>query len=364
VPSTGCSAHPEGPATVVDPTYPLELHLTGTYSLEPAEQLLALAADFTRFNDAHIRADLHFHNPATVLTKQTDAAQRLARSARTIVHTLKHQPMYHSPVIRAVFARVRQLAHLATDAADHLIDAAGILNDTREGLPIELGDDFLAVLTRQQALQEAGRRFDLVASLTALGATDALATAETYVVERRHRGSLPAHQPPVLSATQNTVLRAVANGDVAITGGKALLSREDLRISITTIRSLESRGMIWRENCPDWFRDERVHLTAAGRRDLAASFARPRPASPATARPAALRPDSAPAPHLHRLTGQLPDEHAPLEPLRRPTPLPCTTSPVRSPTRFSAPLPATSPSTSPSATRPLPSTTTAPAAAP
>ncbi|MFF3979713.1 hypothetical protein [Streptomyces sp. NPDC001828] len=75
-------------------------------------------------------------NPTTVLTQQTDTAQHLARSALAIAETLGHQPsMYHSPVIRAVFARVRQLAHLATDAADHLIDAVDILNDTRAGLP-------------------------------------------------------------------------------------------------------------------------------------------------------------------------------------------------------------------------------------
>ncbi|MCZ0974724.1 hypothetical protein O1L55_32575 [Streptomyces albulus] len=67
--------------------------------------------------------------------------------------TLNAQPMYHSPEIRAVYARVRQLAHLATDAADHLIDAVDILDHTRAGLPVELGDDFLAVLTEQEARQ-------------------------------------------------------------------------------------------------------------------------------------------------------------------------------------------------------------------
>lgn len=203
--------------------------------------------------------------------------------------------MYHSPVIRAVLARVRQLAHLATDAADHLIDATDILNDTREGLPIELGEGFLAVLTDQQALHEAHRRFELVASLTALGAPDALATAETYAAERRHRGFLPAHRPPSLSTTQNLVLRAVANGDVAITDGKALLHREDLRVSIATIRSLESRDLVAREDCPAWILDERVHLTATGRRDLAASFVRPRPAALTTTRPAVLGPGQPPA---------------------------------------------------------------------
>ncbi|KUO04628.1 hypothetical protein [Streptomyces caeruleatus] len=92
--------------------------------------------------------------------------------------TLNAQPMYHSPDIRAVYSRVRQLAHLATDTADHLFDAVGILNHTRDGLPVELGDDFLAVLSEHEALQEAGRRFTLVMHLTVLGASDASAAAE------------------------------------------------------------------------------------------------------------------------------------------------------------------------------------------
>lgn len=200
--------------------------------------------------------------------------------------------MYHSPDIRAVYARVRQLAHLATDAADHLIDAVDILDHTRAGLPVELGNDLLAVLTEQQAREEAGRRFTLVANLTALGSSDALATAELFVAERRHRGFVPEHQPPALSPTQSATLRAVARGDVAITNNKPYPSREDIRVSITTIRALESRGLVMREDCPDWFRDERLHLTAGGRRDLAASFARPRPTG-VTTRPAPPVPTAA-----------------------------------------------------------------------
>ncbi|MFE0380160.1 hypothetical protein ACFW1M_32410, partial [Streptomyces inhibens] len=178
-----------------------------------------MAADFTRFNDAHQRHALNGPTPATLLTAQTESAQHLDRSALAIVHTLSAQPMYHSPAIHAVYARVRQLAQLATDAADHLIDAVDILDHTRAGLPVETGDGFLAVPTEQQARQEAGRRFSLVASLTALGASDALATAELFVAERRRRGFVIEHQPPALSHTQNAALRAVARGDVAITGG-------------------------------------------------------------------------------------------------------------------------------------------------
>ncbi|GAA2312639.1 hypothetical protein Scani_00060 [Streptomyces caniferus] len=245
-----------------------------------------LAADFTRFNDAHLRHSLNGPNPTTLLNAQTESAQHLARSALAIVDTLNAQPMYHSPAIHAVYARVRQLAHLASDAADHLIDAVDLLDHTRAGLPVELGDGFLAVVTEQEARRGAGRCFSLVASLTALGSSDALATAELFAVERR-RGFVPEYRPPALSRTQDSTLRAVARGDVAITGGKPYLRREDLRVSISTIRALESRGLVMREDCPAWGRGERVHLTAAGRRDLAASFARPRSTAPAAARPPA-----------------------------------------------------------------------------
>ncbi|USA00496.1 hypothetical protein NCG97_07060 [Streptomyces lydicamycinicus] len=142
-------------------------------------------------------------------------------------------------------------------------------------------------MTEQEARRGAGRCFTLVASLTALGSSDALATAELFAVERRLRGFAPKYQPPALSHTQDTTLRAVARGDVAITSGKPYLRREDLRVSISTIRALESRGLVMREDCPDWFRDERVHLTAAGRRDLAASFARPHSTAPTATRPPA-----------------------------------------------------------------------------
>ncbi|MFJ2739702.1 hypothetical protein ACIO3O_08535 [Streptomyces sp. NPDC087440] len=204
--------------------------------------------------------------------------------------TLNAQPMYHSPEIRAVYARVRQLAQLATDAADHLLDAFDILETTRAGLPLELGDDFLAVLSEQEARREAGRRFTLVASLTALGAPDALATAERYVIERRNRGVVSAYRPPALSPAQHTTLRAVAQGDVSLTNDGPYLRREDIRVSISTIRALESRGLVMRADCPDWDRHERVHLSADGRRDLAASFARPQPTTLTTTQPAAPRP--------------------------------------------------------------------------
>lgn len=195
--------------------------------------------------------------------------------------------MYYSADIRAVFARVRQLAHLATDAAEHLIAAEDILVTTQAGLPIELGDDFLAVLTPAQARQEAGRRFTLVTELMALGSLDAVTAAELYVADRRHRGYEPDYQPPALSRTQLTALREIARGQVTISEGRTFLRGDDIRVSISTLRSLETRGLVTREPCPLWLHDERAHLTPAGYRDLAATFGRPQPPTVTAARPTA-----------------------------------------------------------------------------
>ncbi|MFC0844754.1 hypothetical protein ACFH04_13700 [Streptomyces noboritoensis] len=85
----------------------------------------------------------------------------------------------------------------------------------------------------------------------------------------------------------------MARGDVSITGDKPYLRHEDIRVSISTIRALENRGLVSREDCPDHFRDQRVQLTSAGRRDLAASFAQPRPTALTTTQPAALPPAAA-----------------------------------------------------------------------
>ncbi|MFD3563545.1 hypothetical protein ACFWVU_28320 [Streptomyces sp. NPDC058686] len=158
---------------------------------------------------------------------------------------------------------------------------------------MELGDGFLAVPSEQDARQEIGRRFTLVSELTALGASDAVATAEQYVAERRHYGYLPEHQPPALSRTQSSTLHAIARGEVTISDGRPYHRREGVRFSISTIRALENRGLITREDCHLWLVDERVHLSPAGRRDLAASFAHTRSAALSTRRPAAPQPATA-----------------------------------------------------------------------
>ncbi|MFJ9979364.1 hypothetical protein [Streptomyces cyaneofuscatus] len=220
-----------------------------------------------------------------MLITQEEAAQDLARTALGIVTTLNDQRMYESPEIRAVYARVRQLAHLADDAVDHFIAAEDILLAAQAGLPVETGDGFMTVPTEQQASREALRYFDLVGERLSLGAVDAVAAAELYVTDRRFRGHVPDHRPPVLSPAQSSTLRAIAHGEVTISSGRPWLSRDGLRVSISTVRALESGGLVTRTPCPRPLQDERLVLTSAGRRGLAATFARPRPTALTTGRP-------------------------------------------------------------------------------
>ncbi|MER7932924.1 MULTISPECIES: hypothetical protein [unclassified Streptomyces] len=251
----------------------------------PAEHLLALAGDFTRHNDASAAIRLTASDPATAtaLNQLADLTQHLSDSALHIVDVLNEQSMHHSPTILAVYARVKQFALLTITAAEHLQIAAGILDITRAGMPIH--DDGLP-LTSQQALDQARSRLTLVRDLTALGAKDALATAELFVAERSRRGARPLHQPPALSTAQDAALRAIVQGEVTITDDRPVIRSNDVRVSINTIRSLESRGLVIREPCLLRHHDERVHLTADGSHGLAASFGLPRPPAPTASRPA------------------------------------------------------------------------------
>ncbi|MEV7145453.1 hypothetical protein AB0O05_03000 [Streptomyces sp. NPDC093084] len=107
--------------------------------------------------------------------------------------------------------------------------------------------------------------------------TNPTVPAEHLLAERSRRGARPLHQPPALSTAQDAALRAIVQGEVTITDGRPIIRSNDIRVSINTIRSLESRGLVIREPCLLRHQDERVHLPAG----------RPagRPAAPA-ARPA------------------------------------------------------------------------------
>lgn len=70
---------------------------------------------------------------------------------------------------------------------------------------------------------------------------------------------------------------------MTISGGKPVIGEAAVRVDISTIHALETRGLVALEDCVPWLNRERVHLTADGCHALAAAFSRPR----AAARPAA-----------------------------------------------------------------------------
>lgn len=72
------TARPSPPLNFPCPETPLS---DTPLSLEPAEQLLSLAADFTRFNDVDLRHAVNENRPAAILGTQTAGAQALAHSA-------------------------------------------------------------------------------------------------------------------------------------------------------------------------------------------------------------------------------------------------------------------------------------------
>ncbi len=262
----------------------------------PPEALLALGADYNRHNDALHSLyvmEINGAKPATAVGRQIPRTQHLAKSALHIVEALNEQPMFPSPGIRSVYARIRQLAHLALGAADHLLDAEDILDDTRVGAPSEHG----VPLTAEEAREEVRGRLILVRDLTALGADDTLATAELLTTEMRQQRLLPAGRSLDLSPAQHAVLRAVAQGFVTVDRhtDKPRVSRDDVRVSISTVRSLEARGLLGREETPRVLHDERLHLTAEGCRTLAASFGHPRPPALTAAHPAEPRATATPA---------------------------------------------------------------------
>ncbi|MEU2874211.1 hypothetical protein ABZ769_34305 [Streptomyces olivoreticuli] len=252
------------------------------------ERLLALAGDFTRHNDALNALTLNGASPANTVLDHIPATQRLARETFGATDALKSQRLQYSAPVREASVRLRQLAYLATEAAEHLIDAMDLIEAAR----IQAASSTEPPHFYLHALMDAGSRIQLARELTALGPDDAFATAELLATEMRRQHLASDRGPARLTATQHTALRIAARGHVEITEliGKHYVSSRDVRLTITTIRALEDKGLLQRESRPTAAGGhQRVHLTTEGRRTLASTFGRPQrpaPSPPATAPPA------------------------------------------------------------------------------
>ncbi|MFJ4800803.1 hypothetical protein [Streptomyces murinus] len=253
------------------------------------ERLLGLGADFTRHHDTLTDiALLHGPDPGGNLTRRSTATQALAREALDVAEALRTMPgLRHSPEVKAAMERAVQLAALAVLSTDHLLDAADLLREARH-----VSD--MPEVVRQHRL-EVGRRITLAARLTSLGNEDCVATARLVAVELHRQQLAPHLQPPALSPAQHAALEAVASGRVTLARhlNKTHLGRGDARVSISTIRSLEDRGLVHHEPCAPVPPRERVHLTRDGRLALTAALARSRAAAPGAVGPTNRPPSTA-----------------------------------------------------------------------
>ena len=246
------------------------------------ERLLALGSDYSRHRDALSGLLYSGTRSADTLGRHIPRTQALARDAREFPDVLHGMLLYRSPEVSVVLDRVKQLAVLAITAADHLFDAVDFLRDAPP--PHTRTEDMTP--THRRALWEAGRHKGLALGLTALGADDCLESAGILARQMRLQRIAPEHQPPPLSLAQHATLHAIARGDLSVDhhDGKVWVERSEIRVSISTVRALEARGLVTRETCPLPARADRIHLTPQGHRTLAASLGRSHSTAPTPTR--------------------------------------------------------------------------------
>ncbi|MER5737913.1 hypothetical protein ABT117_19845 [Streptomyces sp. NPDC002262] len=248
----------------------------------PPSVVLGLAERTTRFRD-HL-ATLQFAEPNAAFRAQTLAEQAgdLCEAAKTVAAETGKIRLYRSPAVLDAFSRLRLLAAQAQLADEHLTWVSVYLGELtpeeRSQRPCPPGRVLDTML-------EAGRHLREADMLTALGAPDALCAAEDFAVALRAQKA--GSRPHPMSPAQYAALHATASGYVTVDRLGAeewAWSRLD-RISMATIRSLESRGWVLREahHPVPGSRSARLHLTETGRLVLASRLGR----APADARPRA-----------------------------------------------------------------------------
>ncbi|MCX4659208.1 MarR family transcriptional regulator [Streptomyces uncialis] len=158
--------------------------------------------------------------------------------------------------------------------------------------------------------RSADDRLVLARDLTALGPRTCAETAHTVTAEMVRLATVHPHlarhtsvaaflryKPTGLSATQNHALHAIAAGHVTIGTPRSRVTNRT-GLTLTTLRSLENRGLLHREPLPHTTTEHRLHLTPAGRTTLTSAAAHQAPPTPASARP---RRAAAPAPPVGTL---------------------------------------------------------------
>ncbi|MFE6457805.1 hypothetical protein ACFVP0_10130 [Streptomyces cinereoruber] len=232
--------------------------------------VLTLAGQITRFRDR--LASLRFGEPGAPVRAQDLAERAGGLRAAAEAAELGTARLYVSPPVRDAVSRLQLLASQAQLADEHLTWLGLYLGELT---PQERGRPPYPPGRVLDTLHEAGRHLRQAHMLTALGAPDALRAATDLALALRAQRT-GGVQP--MSPAQYAALHATASGYVTvhIAGTEEWASARHDRISMATVRSLESRDWVRREahHSMPGSRPVRLHLTEAGRIALASRLGR------------------------------------------------------------------------------------------
>lgn len=255
----------------------------------PVERLLVLAGHFTRHNDtlgllptSSARPDLEAH---------AASAQHLADQTRAAIRAVEDQQLYASTELIDAVVRLKQLAYLSGEAARHLDHAA-----TVPPAPAPVTDGELADVPGA-----VPGRITLARELTALAPEAAVESATRIAREIRRRRPPTATTAVELTALQYSALQEIVRGHIAVNEslGRQYVHSRDTRVLVSTLRSLEAKGLITREAksaLPAYYGGpppDRMRLTTPGTTALAARIGLSPAAPTTTADPAPTPPSPA-----------------------------------------------------------------------
>ncbi|MFE7302682.1 hypothetical protein [Streptomyces sp. NPDC057579] len=217
----------------------------------PVERLLHLADQYTQHNDA-LDLLLRAADPPAP-DAHAASAQRLATDTQSAIKAIQAERLYESVELTETVMRLKQLAFLASAAADLSVGAA------RE--------------------------------LTALAPEAAVSCAVTLAAETRRRRWATAPAPDDrLSAVQRTALAEIACGHVVASSslGREFTRSREPKVLMSTLRALETKGLAERTAGSAYAAYvggpplDRARLTSAGITALASLIDSP-PAGPSAA---------------------------------------------------------------------------------
>ncbi|WP_420036009.1 hypothetical protein ACN2WE_30735 [Streptomyces sp. cg28] len=210
----------------------------------PIEEMLRLAVDFTRHNDA-LDIALRAKN-STPDTAHSSSARDLAADVLKVLRAIHNQRLHPSEDLTRAHLRLRQLAFLAEASADHPPGAA------RE----------LTALATKTVMDNA------------LIVAEQTLNAQSKTLHSEGSGLTAAHKSALVEIARGHV---VANSTL----GREYTRSSGSKVPMSTLRRLEAKHLVTRTSgtaLPAYYGgplQDRVQLTPAGITALAAALTRP-----------------------------------------------------------------------------------------